>query len=182
MSTSISINSKNDTSGVKKQKSVSYIDPQASNADLITFAQGMVSLMADTSYESTTRIERTECDDASAPIRTGNCTIGGVTQAYDTQNPSLSFTVPTSTITNNEFIIQLDNFGTFTDAPHFKNNVLPIVYLTWKSGSAAGTGRRLLSLTVKLNSSEAQTVTGTLIIPPNGTTREQNLNLTITFE
>lgn len=62
MATSISINTSDTEYGTKKQKSVSYIDPQASNADLIAFARGMVSLMADTSYESTTKIDRTECD------------------------------------------------------------------------------------------------------------------------
>lgn len=63
MATSISINTTDTEYGTKKQKSVSYIDPNASNTALISFAQGMVSLMADTSYESTTRIDKTECDE-----------------------------------------------------------------------------------------------------------------------
>ena len=71
MATSISINTTDTEYGTKKQKSVSYIDPNASNTELIAFAQGMVSLMADTSYESTTRIERTECD----TIQPRTCTV-----------------------------------------------------------------------------------------------------------
>ena len=53
MSTSIAINTTDIDTGDKKQKSVSYIDPQASSQALINFAQGMVSLMANTNYEST---------------------------------------------------------------------------------------------------------------------------------
>ena len=65
MTTSISINTTDTEYGTKKQKSVSYIDPDANSQSLIAFAQGMVSLMANTSYESTTKISRTECDKVS---------------------------------------------------------------------------------------------------------------------
>lgn len=181
MKTDLTINATSATDGKKVTNKITYVNPNITNNQAITLAQAINDLTTD-SYTKTVRTDTTDCDDTSAPIRTGNCTIGGVTQAYSTQNPSLTYTVPTSAITNNEFNIQLDNFSIFTDVPYFENNALPIVIVNWKSGSAAGTGRRLVALTVKLTSSEAQTVTGTLVIPPNGATREQNLNLTIEFE
>ena len=181
MKTDLTINATSATDGKKVTNKISYVNPNITNNQAITLAQAINSLTTD-SYTKTIRTDTTDCDDTSAPIRTGNCTIGGVTQAYSTQNPSLTFNVPTSAITNNEFNIQLDSFGTFKEVPFFENETLPIVFLTWKSGSAYGTGRRLLVLTAKLANSGAQTVTGTLVIPPNGVTREQNLNLTIEFE
>lgn len=59
MATSISIGLIKD--GIKKQKSVSYIDPNATDKALIDFAAEMVNLMASATYENTTKIDRNEC-------------------------------------------------------------------------------------------------------------------------
>lgn len=105
MATSISINTSDTEYGTKKQKSVSYIDPNATNQELIAFAQGMVSLMADTSYESTTRIERTECDnDTRATYPT--------TRMDYVKMVNGSQTFPTFTIESPVINMTTDNFPT----------------------------------------------------------------------
>lgn len=47
--------------GVKKQKAISYINPNATNQELVAFGEQYVELTKST-YEKTTRIDRTECD------------------------------------------------------------------------------------------------------------------------
>ena len=120
MSTSIIINTTDTEYGDKKQKSVSYIDPQASSQALITFAQGMVSLMADTSYESTTRVDRTECDvvktarTISSVISISGSTVtleGGV---YKIQIPQNAVTGNPKSITVNVDSPQFNPFPIYT--------------------------------------------------------------------
>lgn len=57
-----SINVETTKSGTKKQKAISFIDPNSSYADLIAFGRGITSLMADADYASTTRIDKINCD------------------------------------------------------------------------------------------------------------------------
>ena len=110
METSISITM--DSNGVKKQKSVSYIDPNAENTSLVAFASGLVSLTSD-SYESTTRIDRTECD--TAPVRADypitrmdwidNSTGSTVTTTFTVSNPVIN--AKTNSFSNKQFQIRI---------------------------------------------------------------------------
>ena len=57
--TSISITTTRDN--VKKQKSITYIDPTATSEEILQFAHSITNLTNDT-YQETTRIDKTELD------------------------------------------------------------------------------------------------------------------------
>lgn len=54
--------------GEKKQKSIPYVNPQATDSELIAFAQGLVDLTNQT-YESTTIVSKRNLDTDSKPDR-----------------------------------------------------------------------------------------------------------------
>lgn len=111
--------------GEKKQKSIPYINPNASNNELLAFAQGLVDLTNQT-YESTTRLDKIsleEQQDLTTTFLYNSITYPG-TQA----EPVL---VPLSTVNSNrEFSV---NFG-LNPSP----NQIFIIRPTFNNGSYSG--------------------------------------------
>ena len=79
---------KSTKNGVSEQKSVTYVNPAATNANLKTFAQ-KITAMSNHTYTGATRVDKTDVDEAGGgsgkiiPTLTANCVEGTVTITYN---------------------------------------------------------------------------------------------------
>lgn len=182
MKTDLTINATSATDGKKVTNKISYVNPNITNQQAITLAQAINNLTTD-SYTKTIRTDTTDCDDTSKPIRTGIVNVGSVSQDVTTQNPTITLTVPASVINAaNEFDVKITDVRTLTEMPILTSDDGNIAAIGWRSVYSTLAGKLLLTTSIRVASGGAQTFTGILTLPGGNAYREQNYNLTITFE
>ena len=163
--TSLIIESTNQQ-GIKKQKTIPYIDKSATNEKLIAFAQGINNLTNNT-YESTTLVDRKELDTDSKPARTFNgilCRISNKTITTTLVDGVYEGTIELATLTSAGFFT-VQFAGTFADSEHIfpewvdKNASAQTNYLIWHK-----TNFLQMRLT-PYNASQAQVIEGSFVWP-----------------
>ena len=184
MATSISINTNDTEYGTKKQKSVSYIDPNASNADLVAFAKGMVSLMADTSYESTTRITRTECDVTKLTRTVTSYSSANTGTICTYEGGVYKFAIPINAVTqySPDSIGMTFNFNAIAYGTPMKTTLETSSgwYLGEQEIVSITSSKRIATYFKKPEAAVGDVIKGTLFIPEDDTYAELNIPFEIT--
>ena len=103
MTTTTSLEITTTRDSVEKNRTVSYINPEAEAADLVDFAEAYVGLTKD-NYSKTTRIDKTDCD--TAPVRTNY----PITKIDYVKTINGSQTFPQIDLSNPVISMDTDNF------------------------------------------------------------------------
>ena len=189
MSTSLIINTEDYLTGSPQQMTITDINPNATNANLKTFAQMTAALSKDT-YVKAARVDKEELDNSkSAFTISENISIGDTNfQAVDgTVTASIPLSKMTTGSTNYFTIIitgsnSSDAISPMTKFPVWTSDNSQMRSFIW-GGANAGSGivRRLQLRIYPTAGRVAQTVTGKLLVPESESFKELELNFIITI-
>lgn len=184
MATSIIIESIT-SSNIKKQKSITDINPEASSNELINFASSIINL-TNQSYDKTIRIDKKELSDTKTPINLTTIAVN-----------STSTEVINNTITINLTVNQLNSYGAFAlviggifvsalnDFPILKSKTVELRQISWSAaGTGTGNNNRLTCTIYLIAGKVAESGTFTLTIPESDSYQSYTLtaNYNITEE
>ena len=189
MSTSLIIQTEDYLTGSPQQMTITDINPNATNANLKTFAQMTAALSKDT-YVKAARVDKEELDNSkSAFTISENISIGDTNfQAVDgTVTASIPLSKMTTGSTNYFTIIitgsnSSDAISPMTKFPVWTSDNSQMRSFIW-GGANAGSGivRRLQLRIYPTAGRVAQTVTGKLLVPESESFKELELNFIITI-
>ena len=142
MSTSLTIKSTADSK--TKSKSVPYINPNASNSELLAFARGLINLTANQTYSESKRVDVTDLDSQALSQRTiSRVTVwsGATSQSFTDgmdQNP-IVLSYPRSkfgSATAIDFLVYSSSFNADSILPIFSSETITASKITWVHNNA----------------------------------------------
>lgn len=179
MSTSLNIKTKYNE--IEKSKAVPYIDPNATNNELLLFAQSLVNL-TNQSYQETDRIDRINLDNPKGAHRTGNVAMNSTSEPFTAQNTSLAFSFPLADMTKSfQIFIQGNDFQKIGNTPRVSSEQGIMMSMYWNSNDYTSGGKNRCSVGFLLNELKAQTAQIKIVIPADDDWQELDLNITLTI-
>ena len=175
MSTSLIIQTEDHITGSAQQMTVTDINPNATNADLLTFAQMTAGLSKDT-YVKSARVDKVELDASKSAFNVTSLTI--TSTVFNVVDGVCNATFGLSKFAGNNFTITISHQAvSYMDKlPVWISDNSKMLSVGWNAHGVGSGYNNRLNCTIFLDERKAQTVTGKLLIPESPTYGECVIN------